>query len=611
MVRSSCWTAPTCLSVIGLFLVGCDKSDQVEPGADVDGREVVRDVVDHDASDGNDGVDSRDGSDGTSGGSLEVELFAWNPDSQAFVRQIEDYPSAQSLEVRMVAVESGEVLGTETRRLAEWKGRVGPIGSSSGVRVDFALLDGVGEVLVSGSTREIGGGDGTDDPSPRVMLSPPKSFAPVGARYRASEGGSEWAYEPVSFDSRTNVGQPASEQRNFARFGHRAAVTEEGRVVVVGGGRGDPGDPWAVPSVEDLLSDVQLFDLDTNYVTDLAFDSERGGERPDDRGRLDRARAYHTVTAVGEQRFLVVGGFARRDGDLRTTEVVEVVDLEAEPGERVDRFRDGGDDPVTLETGRARHTATHLPDRELVVVVGGLADNGEGGFSAVPTVEVIDLEDRRVRSGGAQLQRARAQHTARRAGGGVWIVGGRNGEDGALKSTELVEPTEQGGSVATSNRNSLTVPRYGMSAVRAGSESLVLFGGFTSSEGVEMAPTSNCRIGEVGEAGWGETWDLRTGRGGAHAVRDVAEEQWVVLGGRGSDGEIVDEAVAYSAASPYGPVTPEGEDAGTMWRPRFGATATRLSNGNILLTGGRGPEGRALRSLEFYNPGGRASAGGE
>ena len=61
-------------------------------------------------------------------------------------------------------------------------------------------------------------------------------------------------------------------------------------------------------------------------------------------------------------------------------------------------------------------------------------------------------------------------------------------------------------------------------------------------------------------------------------------------------------ADAYDGARLYDPAHPGFQPTGRMLTPRAGHTATRLSDGQVLIAGGTSEGRRALASAELYNP---------
>jgi len=387
---------------------------------------------------------------------------------------------------------------------------------------------------------------------------------------------------------------------SIGRVGHRAVRTPTGDVLIVGGARLSADlEPGTTPSIEAVHDDVQRFRAATGVVEDISVRAEESSDR------LSGGRAFHTVTAIGNDRYLVVGGFTKQSGNLGPAASTELVDMDADAGERVQRTG------LELSTARALHTATYRPGSDDIVVAGGISSSGD----ALASTEILDLETSSVRS-GPDLNEARARHEAIHieGEGAVWLLGGRDGSS-AHASTEVVRSASE-----VSSGASMGEARYHFAVTAVSSKVVMVCGGYSSLEGVGD-PSDSCRVGRLGQGRWGEAIGMETPRGGLEMVTSMRSNDVIVLGGRDDAGVALPEAARLNFQGPGAAKLYEVETGvGEMYKSRYEPSVIQLRSGMVLLTGGLGfakqgtgaecrrPGGSdcnraTLRSLEYYNPG--------
>ncbi len=172
---------------------------------------------------------------------------------------------------------------------------------------------------------------------------------------------------------------------------------------------------------------------------------------------MNTARAHHTASLLEDGRVLVAGGFNNSGSDLLSAEVYD-------PATRL--FTPTGD----FATARRNHTATHLPDGK-IMVVGGYHGTGEV-MEALSSVEIYDPETGIWNATGS-LGTARFSHTATLLpDGNVLVVGGENG-GGPLASAEIYDPNEG----SWSYTGSMTSPRTGHTATLLREGRVLVVGG--------------------------------------------------------------------------------------------------------------------------------------
>lgn len=249
---------------------------------------------------------------------------------------------------------------------------------------------------------------------------------------------------------------------NHPRFGHTAAVTADGRVLIVGGaGAGDTDAPedLAPPELYDPRTQVSCgfedFECPSAPGTDLRYGHTAtstldgdviifGGQGPDGQlvdavlryqaasgdfreltGLRDevRPRVHHAAVAFssqdGAEVIAFVGGELDVDGQLEVTDGCLLFDPSIEAFFKVD---------LTLQHGRKHHTATAFgPERHMLLVAGGRDASGlvgpvelYDGYSFQPPTPVGT-------GARADLATGRIHHAAVEVDGGVLIVTGDDG----------------------------------------------------------------------------------------------------------------------------------------------------------------------------------------
>lgn len=94
------------------------------------------------------------------------------------------------------------------------------------------------------------------------------------------------------------------------------------------------------------------------------------------------------------------------------------------------------------------------------------------------------------------------------------------------------------------------------------------------------------------------TGSMKTGRDSFTATR-LRDGRVLVAGGETQD---TDAGSAYASAEIYEPATGKWSRTGSMTTSRYDATATLLTNGKVLVTGGVDDYRRTLSSAELYDP---------
>lgn len=519
---------------------------------------------------------------------ISVDLYGWiNDGSEAgrFVDDLLEFEGAEEVHISVTKPGERSVLEREIVPINDRSARFPELDGGDGLRMDFELHDNLGPIA-AGSTPEFNFEEGGQYRGFRAMIAGVDDFAPVGALFR---GGDADRFDQTTFDSRELDVQWSG------RVGHTAHATDSGAIMVVGGAQlsGDY-EPFHMPELTEALNDIQLFDPDTGYFTELAGDREAIDAGVVGQDRLDRGRAFHTVTPLGDDRFLVVGGFALTQEVTRPQSSIELIDLNAAPGQRVQPLEINGA-AVTLEESRGMHTATLRPGDGQVVIAGGLGTDSD---DVIGSVEVIDPDGGQ--SGMMMMNSPRVGHAAvvlddRET---VWLIGGR-ADGSALSSTEQVHFI--GGSLSVEGGPELHQPRYGASVLYLGSgnnNQVAIVGGFTSG-----GATASYEIGNPRMSDSLHTRQLEEARGQADFFRLPQSGDLLLVGGFDPDRNILRSAQRFEIdLDSLDTLAPVEHTVGSMHQIRGGPATSHVSNGRIVFIGGVDDDGVERNDAEYFTP---------
>ncbi len=335
-------------------------------------------------------------------------------------------------------------------------------------------------------------------------------------------------------------------------------------------------------------------------------------------GSLTQARRAHSATLLGDGKVLVVGGFDNTS--LASAELYDPATY---------RFTATG----SLGTARNDHTATLLPNGKVLIA------GGQSFGAATATAELYDPATGTFAPTSGTLGTARTFHTATLlADGKVLFVGGRNGTT-SFASAELFDPatglftptsgapvTSRGSHTATLLLNNRVLIAGG--ATTSGSATTVQTGVelydpttglFTATTGSlatgraehEAVLLSNGSVLLVGGAAATAAEVFSPAGGGTFTAAPGALAQARVRGhaatllGNGnvliSGGEGAGSPTPYLASTEvFGTALGTFSATANLGSPRVGHTATRLTDGKVLLTGGTSGLVTTLDTAELY-----------
>lgn len=531
--------------------------------------------------------------------SLRVKILGWGPGlggELGFQTQLPQFPGADQVRVRLTQPAQGKVLETQVFPAAQKNARLPELKRASAMRLEFDLLNAVGGVVARGATPRFEFDGQALRQNFSIQVDAVNDFAPIGAviNNRLSS---------TYLDDRGV--RAMGIQRWMGRVGHQTVTIDGGnRAVVIGGADvgGNPVRAGQAPQFVALHDDLQEFNPNDGYFTDLSLDASGTQVYPGAGARLQQGRAFHTVTPIGDDKFLVIGGLGSDGTSVGALSSIELVDFRAAKGSYVSPLMSGETGmPLALATPRAFHTATYRPADNSVVVTGGVGANGTN--QVLDSVEVINLGTRTVTS-ASPLGSPRANHQALLMGDGqtIWVMGGRDSAR-ALRSTEsisLVNAVVAGPQMRTA--------RYNFSALLLGpgnGEIVMVLGGNTDLEG---GATATFELGKIDRVADGfiyqNSYSLKTARGSLQAIELPNSHDIVVLGGwdaqrrRVGAAEVLKFSSLTNLAQPYSAAL----TATRSVNDRADGSATLLSNGKILLAGGMGDTGMALDLAEYFTP---------
>jgi len=309
-------------------------------------------------------------------------------------------------------------------------------------------------------------------------------------------------------------------------------------------------------------------------------------------GSLGEARYSHTATRLPDGRVLVVGGeYFGEEGDT--------IALNAVPAEVWDPATAAFNSAGPLIKARSGHTATSLPDGRVLVVGGYAYDECDGYcFHYIADAEVWDPATASFGPAGSLVE-AREGHTSTLLPDGrVLIVGGADGSGkGKGPSAEVWDPETARFSPAAGS-----LAKAGdvhVAALRPDGRVLLV------GEADGFSPTVSAGFWDPEAAAFASAGSVAYTHDGQpvtdYSLTPLPDGHVLIVGGEYEpDPDSPDEVIATAAV--WDPETATLDAAGSLGEARSGHTATILSDGHVLVTGGRDSDFESLALAEVWDP---------
>jgi len=327
-----------------------------------------------------------------------------------------------------------------------------------------------------------------------------------------------------------------------SRGGATATRLADGRVLIVGGVDSSQPDGSVLAAAELYLPGSGTFEFTGSLLT---------------------ARVFHTATLLSNGKVLIAGGIG--DGNPNVLASAELYDPATET------FSPAGD----MTVARSDHAATLLADGRVLIVGGG------GSNEATGSAELYDPAIGVFAPTGAALwdvDHAYGHTATLLPNGKVLIAGGVTSSDFPFGSAELYDPAS--GTFTATGR--LTESRYYHTATLLNDGRVLIVGGSSGfvlarAEVYDPATGAFTPTGSMAQKRWFFTASL------------LASGRVLVAGGRLPDscGGSDECGPPTNAAELYDPVAGTFAPAANMTQSRAGHTATLLTDGAVLVIGGR------------------------
>ena len=320
--------------------------------------------------------------------------------------------------------------------------------------------------------------------------------------------------------------------------------------------------------------------LETGGTPSPSSIPESSETQKSNRGHMAQERGAFTATRLQNGRILVAGGYVPG--------TIGAQGIYLESAEVFDPLTGNWTPAASMTLNRARHTDTLLDDGRVLIT-------GGGGVFLRATAEVYDPSTDTWAKVGKMSAERMGHDATRLFDGRVLVAGGTtlNSADDWVNvgSAEIYDPSanawSSAGDMAKARRDhSLTLLEDGRVLVAGGT------GGFGVSYVLES------EVYDPSDGTWTLTGSLQDGRR-AHTATLLEDGTVMVAGGII---RVDQEYIPLSSVEVYDPSDGAWSPTGDLSGPRLGHTATRLSDGKVLVAGGSGEEGSRLSTVEVYDP---------
>ena len=326
----------------------------------------------------------------------------------------------------------------------------------------------------------------------------------------------------------------------------------------------------------------------------LAIGCERGGSSG--RGsavdsfivvtNMNSPRSGHTATRLTDGRVLIAGGSPRvAPGGI--TSVLATSEL-------FDPASKSFAQSATMATSRFGHSAVRLLDGR-VLVMGGTSDCNTVFCFQTATAELFDPATESFTSTGSMLSARTGFSATLLQDGRILVAGGFSRfcrgflSSCYLSSAELFDPA----SGTFSSTGSMTMPRSNATATELNNGMVLIAGGQDNS-----GPLSTLELFDPAKGIFTLAGNMLTPRR-LHSAVALSNGDVLLAGGNGDSSTLASTEVFETSAN-------QSTAAGSMTTPRANHTATLLNNGEILFAGGESDtpdSGSILASAELFDPG--------
>jgi hypothetical protein len=331
----------------------------------------------------------------------------------------------------------------------------------------------------------------------------------------------------------------------FRSAGHTATLADDGKVVLIGGTRGEPTSSYSIDVYDPAsggfrqigtLRDGRFGHTATRLVDGRILVAggvttagtpwaELVNERTGASVALPppaRRRIGHAATPLGNGRVLITGGAVIGEGGA-VSDTAEIFDAATGQFRLVQQ---------RMYMRRANHSATLMPDGR-VLILGGLTAPG-GSYEIA---EIFDPRNEAFTAVGAVDNRERGLHaTVQLPDGSVLMLGGETYTTRALNAVQRFDGTTYASSVLAN----LLRPRTLVEGAVSRDGRVFLFGGEAGEDPVvtETAESYSAANGPVAIA------SLPEARSG-HTVTRLKDGRFLIVGGENRAGGLIERALLY------------------------------------------------------------------